>query len=237
MSGVDTSEGTTFWHVTPNWVHKVRAISHDGLGGHEVVWENDDGDRCQTKVYEDTLFKLSDIEGVRQRMREIIGTARAELVKFEELHGIGQTYSEFVNGLCSSIHSTLELSGEPGRLELPPESFLDRIERITTVDSDIVIDMKNPEPHCYARSVMNFGGVDPHSTIETHNAIMEIKSLRTRATSIKPIIALPWGTVWFHYLDLDGKVIGTTVCPPGGSEMICASVSEESPLTPPDNRV
>lgn len=225
---IDVSEGPGFWLVTGSNIEQCRVVGRGNFGNFKILFQRgDDHDgvhEAESEAHHSQLFKLSDIEGVRQRMREIIGTARAELVKFEELHGIsGQAYGKFVNETCDTIRGSLKI----------PENLVDRIERITTVDGDTVIDMQNAEPHCYSQTYINCGVhlAEPQSIPDPKKEIAEIESLRRRATSIKPILTLPWGTAWFHYIDPDGKVIGTTVRPPNGCEMICASVSEEG-----DNR-
>ncbi|QDT41080.1 hypothetical protein Pan241w_11390 [Gimesia alba] len=92
-----------------------------------------------------------------------------------------------------------------------------------------MVDMKNAGPHGYSQTYIGLGQseLDPRMLPDASVEIAEINSLRRRAVSIKPIITLPWGTVWFHYIDSGGKVIGTTVQPPGGCEILCASISEE----------
>lgn len=217
---IDIGEGQNFWLVTESNIEQCRVVGRGNFGNFKILLQRgDDHDgvhEAESEAHHSQLFKLSDIEGVRQRMREFIGTTRAELVKFEESHGIGQTYGDFVGEACSTIRGNLQI----------PNSVADRIERITTIDGDTVIDMKNAEPHGYSQTYVHCGQLDIKPSPEVSRSIEEIKSLRRRATSIKPIIALPWGTVWFHYIDSDGKVIGTTVRPPNGCEMICASVSD-----------
>jgi len=90
---LDTSEGREFWRVTPYSIDRVRVLFHNGMDQYAVetdIYQDGEKVAAESLAEQDDLFKLSDVEGVRQRMREIIGNARAELVRFEEMQGIAE---------------------------------------------------------------------------------------------------------------------------------------------------